>query len=206
MPLDAAFGEMCAQDGAKLGLFFRAQTDPIVRAWVGFGDCDGGINALDAEDNVYQGLGEIKDIPDLENVINGKASRVVFQLDGLSAEGLQVADDDDDSFMRKLVTVGLASFDSNWQKNSDIFWLWWGFGDTVMIQTASGESGGAITGTVGLSVGSIFTNRRRPSYSHLSDADQKARSAILNPLGNPDKICERTILYSQGVNKPWPRF
>lgn len=200
MPLDATFGEMISLDGAKLGIFFRAATTPVIRCWAGFGDCEGGITAYDPGGGIYSGMGELKQIPDLEAVINGKASRVVFTLDGLVPQALQMADDDDDTFMRKLISIGLASFDEKWQMNSNVFWLWWGFGDTVLINTAAGqEDDGTITGSVGLSVGSIFTSRRRPSYSHLTDQDQQARSP-------GDRFCERTGLYSQGTTKPWPRY
>lgn len=200
MPLDSTFGEMIARDGGKLGIFFRAQTDPVIRCWAGFGDCEGGITAYDPLGAVYNGMGELKQVPDLEAVINGKASRVVFTLDGLSPQALQMADDDDDTFMRKLVSLGIASFDDEWQNNSPIYWLWWGFGDTVMIDTASSQGDdGTITGSVGLSVGSIFTSRRRPSYSHLTNSEQIARYP-------GDIICERTALYTQGVNKSWPHY
>lgn len=199
MALDAAFGEKIAKDGAKVGVFFFAATDPVIRVWAGFGDCKGGINTIDGSDHIYSGMGELKQIPDLEALINGQAARVVFTLSGISTAGMELADSDPDSFKRKLVSIGLATFDSDWQKDSDIFWLWWGYGDTVLINISQGDTPGQFINTVGLSVGSIFTSRRRPQYSHLTDAEQQA----LHP---GDKFCDRVAMYSNQTPKSWPRY
>lgn len=58
---------------------------------------------------------------------------------------------------------------------------------------------------VGITVANRNNLRRLNSGSVLSDADQKARSAVLNPSGNPDKFCERVPLMSDRTLN-WPRF
>ena len=50
-----------------------------------------------------------------------------------------------------------------------------------------------------------FSLRRLSSGAVLSDTDQRARAQILNPLGNPDRICERVPLL-RDKQIVWPRF
>ncbi len=58
---------------------------------------------------------------------------------------------------------------------------------------------------VGIVVANRNNLRRLQSGSVLSDADQKARSAVLNPGANADRFCERVPLMSDQVLN-WPRF
>ncbi len=53
--------------------------------------------------------------------------------------------------------------------------------------------------SIEISVGTLFTGRRRRGLSYLTDRDQQARHP-------GDKICERTVLYSSENEKVWPRF
>ncbi len=58
---------------------------------------------------------------------------------------------------------------------------------------------------VGIVVANRNNLRRLNSGSVLSDADQKARSAVLNPGANDDEFCERVPLMSDRTLN-WPRF
>ena len=62
-----------------------------------------------------------------------------------------------------------------------------------------------IVSTIPVSIVNRFTARRVRSGRVLSDSDQKARSAILNPLGTPDRFCERVPLLADKTIV-WPRF
>ena len=62
-----------------------------------------------------------------------------------------------------------------------------------------------ILSTLTLEVTNRFTLRRLTSGAALSDTDQRARSAILNPAGEPDRFCERVPLMAD-KNVVWPRF
>ncbi|EPE95707.1 hypothetical protein [Rhizobium grahamii] len=71
------------------------------------------------------------------------------------------------------------------------------FGDDV--------SGGQIKSVIAVEITNRFTLRKLTNGSVLSDVDQRARSKILNPTGNPDRFCERIPLL---VDKTiaWPNF
>lgn len=60
------------------------------------------------------------------------------------------------------------------------------FGDTV--------DGEQIRSTITIEITNRFTLRKQTNGAVLSDVDQKARSAILNPSAPPDRIAERIIL------------
>jgi len=53
--------------------------------------------------------------------------------------------------------------------------------------------------SVSLSCGTLLTGRKRPGFAYFSDQDQQARFP-------GDRFCERTPVYANGFNKPWPKF
>jgi hypothetical protein len=183
-------------DTQKIGVFFRMATDPVVRLWLGVGDVAPGINALDAENETYSGLGQLIDVPALQELINGVADRVTFHVSGVSAETSAMASTEANVVKQKSVAVGVCLFGASWQQLGVPIWLWNGKADFVTRQQQS--DGSSTTRVIELSVGSLFTSRRRRGLSYLTDQDQQARSP-------GDKFCERTSLLSQ-FEKVWPTF
>jgi len=61
-------------DTQRIGVFFRMATTPVVRLWLGIGDIKPGINAYDAANENYSGLGQLIDVPALNQLINGYRS------------------------------------------------------------------------------------------------------------------------------------
>lgn len=187
-------------DTQRIGVFFRMATDPISRLWLGIGDIKPGINAYDAEgDPTYKGLGELIDVPALQQLINGTADRVTFSVSGVSADTLALASTEASTIKGVAVAVGIAMFGASWQQLGVPKWLWTGRGDFVALQQQSDREGKGITRVIELSVGSRFTSRRRRGLSYLTDRDQQQRHS-------GDKFCERTVLYSSEVTKVWPTF
>jgi len=66
-------------------------------------------------------------------------------------------------------------------------------------------SGQVVRSTMTLEVVNRFTLRRVKSDRVLSDADQRARSAAVNPGENPDRFCERVPLL-EDKTRTWPRW
>lgn len=62
-----------------------------------------------------------------------------------------------------------------------------------------------IRSSITVEVTNRFTLRTLTSGAVLSDTDQKARSAVLNPGANPDRFCERVPLMRDRTLK-WPKF
>lgn len=183
-------------DTQKIGIFFRMATSPIIRLWLGIGDIKPGINAYDATNENYLGFGQLTDVPALQQLINGVADRIVFHVSGVSAEASAMASVEASTVKQKAVAVGICLFGKDWQQLGKPIWVWRGTADFVTRQQQSSDAG--ITRVLELSVGSLFTSRRRRGLSYLTDRDQQARHA-------GDKFCERTSLMSQ-FEKVWPTF
>lgn len=199
--LDMTDAELAAarSDAANIGVFFRLETDPVVRVWAGVGDIAAPADAYDVSGATYSGLGQLANIPTVDALINGLAQRVTFTMSGVSPGIVASALEESDLVNGKRAALGICFFGSDWQMLSpSIRWLWRGFADYTTADQRAERSGAVpqMIRTIGLSVGTLFTGRRRRGLSYLTDHDQQARSP-------GDKICERTMLYNQVV-KNWP--
>jgi hypothetical protein len=67
------------------------------------------------------------------------------------------------------------------------------------VQQAVAAPSDPIVRTIGLSCGTRFTGRRRPSLSYFSPQDQEARYP-------GDLFCNLVGRYAHGFNKAWPQF
>lgn len=183
-------------DTQRIGVFFRMDTDPVVRLWLGVGDIMPGINAYDETNETYSGLGQLIDVPALDELINGVANRVTFHVSGVSADTSALAAKEASVVKNKAVVVGMCLFGCDWQQLGIPIWLWRGTADFVTRQQQS--DGKTTTRVIELSVGSLFTSRRRKGFSYLTDQDQQGRHP-------GDHFCERVALMSQ-FEKVWPTF
>jgi hypothetical protein len=190
------------QSGAtRIGVFFRLDTDPIVRIWLGFGDIASGVNTYDPSGALYHGFGEIQNLPVFRQLINGSAERVDFTISGVSGEILSVASGGDpDQVKGKRVAFGFALMDQAWVMLGAVKWCANYTADYLAIEQAlTGDPAQPVVRTIRLSCGTLLTARRRPALSYFSDQDQRSRSP-------GDRFCERTPIYCTGFNKSWPTF
>ena len=67
------------------------------------------------------------------------------------------------------------------------------------------QSNDQIRSSITVEVTNRFTMRTLTNGAVLSDIDQKARSAILNPGANPDRFCER-VPQMRDKTIPWPNW
>lgn len=188
-------------DVVNIGVFFRLETDPIVRLWLGFGNIAAGVNTYDLTGAEYIGFGEIQEIPELNQMINGAAQRVDFTLSGVSGDVLQIASGGDAEQVKgKPVAVGFALMAQDFSLLGSIKWFASYTADYLSVQQpAVSDPTQPIVRTVTLSCGSLMTGRRRPSFSYLSDQDQQARHP-------GDLFCSLVGRYAHGFNKAWPTF
>lgn len=185
----------------NIGVFFRLDVDPIVRIWLGIGNIEPGVNVLDATGAVYKGVGELAPIPAFKQLINGAAERVEFTASGVTGEILAIASGGDAEQVKgKRCSVGFAVLDGNWQLLGPVKWTQTYTADFLGVsQDITEDPNNPVVRSVTLSVGSLTTARRRPSYSYFTDQDQQSRFP-------GDRFCERTPKYATGFNKTWPRF
>lgn len=193
--------ELLKSDRQQIGVFFRLATTPNpVRLWLGVGPCNPGITAEDPSGAVYMGFGEIADIPPLQQLLNGTAEGVDFVLSGVSPEILALIAVDAPAVKRKAVQVGIGIMDDSWQLVGGLHWMWRGIADFLAGEIKGAKSvNGTQTRSVKLAVGTTMTGRRRRGRSFWTDADHQEGHA-------GDRMFERTLKYSQAIQKSWPRF
>lgn len=190
-----------ASDVVNIGIFFRLETTPIVRLWLGFGNIHPGVNVYDATGAEYVGFGEIQNVPSFKQLLNGAAERVEFSISGVSGDILQIASGGDSQQVKgKPVAVGFALMAPDWSLLGTVKWCANYTADFLSInQAVVNDPKNAIVRSLSLSCGTLLTARRRPSLSYFTDQDQQARFP-------GDRFCERTPLYANGFNKTWPVF
>jgi hypothetical protein len=184
----------------RIGLFFRlgvimADGQPF-RVWLGIGDCRAGIDAADGGGAIYKGMGEVLGVAPFQQLINGAAERVTFQLPRVSARVLELANAGSDEVKGAPLNIGLGLFDEDWQLIGQPFWLKRFVCDYLSVALQQQGTDETIH-TVSLSARSIFTARRRPGLSFFTSEDQDRRSP-------GDRFCEQVPRYSNEA-KTWPR-
>lgn len=199
MSFDAAAEAQLAGASVRPGIFFRLATDPAVRLWSGFGDFRLPPDAVEPGGAIYKGGAALGGLPALNALINGVADRVVFQLSGVDNRVLALADAEAQSVRNKLVRLAVVFFGADWRALSNVAWLWTGLADTLSVDEPSPGEGGDRVRSVSLSVGSLYTGRRRPALAFWTDPDQRRRSA-------DDRFCERVATHTITMVKTWPRF
>jgi hypothetical protein len=171
---------------------------PVIRLWAGIGEMT--IDADTIEDdagNLYQGLGLLGGIPAVSELINGLQERIAFSIsgEGMTADIAAIASTEAADIRGARCNLGFLIFDKDWQIASPTAWLWEGTADSLTI-SRDGDAESA-TRTITLSVGSLFTGRRRPQIAYFTDADQKRRSP-------DDDFFINVRGYSAKTTKVWP--
>lgn len=196
-PFGPAAAAQLAGGIVRPAIFFRTATDPVVRLWAGIGDIEVAADLIETDTAIYKGIGDLGNIPALQQLINGTATRVDFTVSGIGPTGLRLADEDAPQVRGRTVNIGFRTLDKDWQPSMPMAWVWEGESDVITLD--SRLDGDRRIETLTLSVGSLFTGRRRPRYKHYTDQEQRRRSP-------DDRLCDRVNLYSQAYTKTWPRF
>ena len=190
--------ELLTSGSFGFGIFFLLRTAEPIRLWAAIGDCEVGVNAVEGETQVYQGLGTLQDIPAFQSMINGRSERTAFRLSGGDDRILELARGDQAEINGKSVHLGFGLLRRDWSALAGpVRWVQRGRADymTEIVETPE-DNRAARRHAVELSVGSIFTGRKRPGLSYYTHVDQTARSP-------GDLFCERTPIYAQEYTKPF---
>lgn len=204
MDFNAAELDALESDGQQKALFVRAvTTQGIIRVWFGVGPFvvpPGMDEVLDPNGASYNGFGEMMNAPIFQRLINGSAERLEFLLSGTSPMVTRLASAEANTVKRQPVSMGLGIMGQDWQMLGDIHWCWRGIADFIKTSTIGAQDiKSQTTSTVTMSVGSMMTARRRRGLSYWTDTDFQT--------DHPgDRICERTLKYSDRVAKEWPRW
>lgn len=177
--------------------FVRVESAPIIRVWSGIGDIALEADSIETTGGEYLGFGELTSLPQITQLINGQADRVEFGLAGaaVSRDVVRLASEEADSVRNAPVHLGFAVLGADLQLASPVAWIWHGEADSLTCSRDDGQ--GQPVRSISLSVGSIFTRRRRPGISFWTPHDQRERSS-------DDAFCDRVPAYSAGITKTWP--
>lgn len=146
---------------------FELECDPPAYLWTGHGKLVHG-------GKTYLGTGNLIDLPDLKQLINGAAERIDITISGVDDEGLRLINEDRLTIPQSDARIGRVKFDADWQVDGTIEWLWYGVADNLSISSASGDNSRSRNITLGL--GSADTRRSNPQIAFFTDADQRKRS------------------------------
>lgn len=184
-----------------LGIFIHIATTPPTRVWFGVNDIQAGIDSIDpTNEEVYLGGGWLREVPNLEILLNGRAERAEFSLSGIKPGATASIDFDElaVSIRGKAFKIGITTLDDYYQPMSSIIPLVSGAVShpTESSPTVSGDEIPSVT--LGLSVGFGSTTRDRSSQVLWSTPHHKAKFPT-------DRFCDQTARLERGSNPSWPR-
>lgn len=172
-------------------MLILCEPDPA-RVWGGVGDLTIPANTAEGTSETYLGAGELLDVPEFQQLINGVAERVEIQVSGVSAETVRLAVEDADIVKGAKAYIGRVTFDDDWQLVGTVTWEseW----RCDVIQVGSQDQNGKRTRTISISIGSENTNRSFAPLAFFTDADQRKRSS-------DDAIFDHVAAIMQGTSR-----
>ncbi|WP_375549442.1 hypothetical protein ABWI01_03365 [Oceanicaulis alexandrii] len=187
--------------GNRFALLFRLATPSPVRIWSGPGELpvpsDPTVETVDGA--LYQGLGALPDLPTLESLFNGTASRIDLSLSAPDENGdlAALADSEAVSARERKAVFGIWPLDKDWQPVGPVRWIWRGVSHGTSVNQ-DGSDPARPTSTVSISIGSRFTGRRQAKALFWTPTDQ-----ALDAPG--DRGFDNVAALSEGVEKKWPK-
>lgn len=186
----------------SLRIFFRFDWPDgrITRLWDGAGPFIG------ADLSVWKGAALITGSLDaVEQAVNGDASSLSMTLSGVSAETGDALWDyyQSGGFIGATLQIQIQACGDDDQPIGAPRVVYSGRLDNVVFDETVADD--RPTANVTVDVTNKFSLRKLSNGASLSDADQRARSAVLNPGANPDRFAERTpLMFNKTV--VWPRY
>jgi hypothetical protein len=179
----------------RAAIFLRVSTDPVIRLWSGVGKFDmPADNVETASDAIYDGFG-LTGLPAVQQLINGVADRIDFMMTGVPKESAFLAELESGDVRGSEANLGFVRMDAAWQPVGSILWMWHGIADVVRVTRQTNQNGGA-TRTIGLSVGTANTARKRANFDTYTPLSQRRKSPT-------DAACDLVPRYTQGSVKLW---
>ena len=171
----------------------------VTRLWDGSGPVIG------ADGEIWRGATIGSGLDAIEQALNGEAFTLSMTLSGVRGEAADTAwmEYSDDNIVGAAVRLLIQPCDEHdmpvWEPEVKFS----GMIDNVIFDDVASDTG--VVTSITAEVTNRFTLRRVVSGRVLSDIDQKARSAVLNPGGNPDLFCAE-VPKMQDRTIVWPRF
>ncbi|MEY9198666.1 hypothetical protein ABIA16_003782 [Sinorhizobium fredii] len=175
--------------------------DETIRIWDGSGG-----SFIDNDGNIYRPAQFTEDaLQSVEAAINGEAFTLSLSLISVSQSAADSIWDYDEttSVQGSPFIVKLQILDDEEQPDGDPIVVFTGEIDNLDVADESSAEG--IKSMVNIEVTNRFTLRTVTNGAVLSDVDQRARSAVLNPSAADDEFCKRVPLMRDKTVK-WPNW
>ena len=178
---------------------FTWPTGEVSRLWDGAGPF------MDSDGDIWAGCTLLDGLDEIEQAINGEASTLIMALTG---EGQDAADlvwvaYTEEQIVGATVQILIQPCDAAAQPIGSRDLMFTGRIDNIIYDdTVAGERPRS---TMTVEVTNRFSLRRLTNGGVLSDADQRARSAAVNPDAPPDRFCERVPMMADKTIT-WPRW
>jgi len=176
------------------------EDETVTRLWDGSGPY------VDADGEVWIGSALITGLDNIDMAINGEAATLNIELAGVpseQADATWLAFENDaiiGATFRLYIQPCNAKTDQPVGTPETKFT---GKIDNIIFQDKASDAN--LLSTLTVEITNRFTMRRLTNGAVLSDTDQRARSALLNPSGNPDRFCERVpLMFDKTI--VWPRW
>lgn len=152
-------------------VLIRIATNPPARLWSGLADLYIPADGTETVDGaLYLGGGEVIDgLNEVEQLINGTASRIDVAVSGVAAATVKLALEEAEDVKGALVDIGVIEFDDFWQIVS-VTWTAQYRADKLSINRKQDQR------TITLSMGTDDTGRSRTTNAYWTHADQQRRS------------------------------
>lgn len=180
------------------GIFFRLGTATPLRLAFGANDVPIQIPGLDGAGSVYLGGGRFVSMPQVELMINGRSSSVVFSLSGVDASFQSMLIATNPQVLGALVTIAICPMDDLWQPIVAPTPMWTGTAEfvTAGMKHETDQTKPRLL-TVGLSASSGDTSRSFQPLATFTDQAQRRISPT-------DAFCSRATSYVPGKILTWP--
>lgn len=195
MTLTPGTGRPATPDILNRGLFFRLATDPVVRVWSGGRNIRMDANDLDPGRELYLGAAVLRDIPDIDRLINGQARRVTIALNGLPLDVASMVDAEMAVVEYAHARIGHMRFDRRWQPTGQIRWVFDGILDEIGLDQA--QAGDGQEWTLSISLSSALVDRNRPALDFWTPPHQ----AVISPT---DRGLDYVPDYNVGTTRLYP--
>ena len=166
---------------------------------------DGAGPYLDANGDIWAGAALTDGLDNIESALNGEAATLVLSLSGVDSQITELAYTDLEAgeVIDAPVQLLIQDCDEFDQPIGAPEVRFTGAIDNMVLDDS--VSGDGILASVTVEIRNRFTLRTLTSGAVLSDVDQRARSAILNPGADPDLFAERISGLSDKSIR-WPVF
>lgn len=178
---------------------FDWPTSAVSRLWDGSGPF------VDFDGNVWKGCSLTDGIADIEMAINGEAAALDVALMGVGAPEADAVwlSYTNEQIVGAVVRIMIQPCDDEDQPVDDREIMFTGRIDNVVFDDAVVDD--RPVSTITAEVTNRFTLRRLENGGVLSDTDQRARSAAVNPEEETDRFCER-VPGLEDKTVAWPKW